>query len=73
MKNRKLLLLAVTVTSIALLQGCTPKMAGTDEAYSKQYDRQQEENHLKKIKKNQTSDRPMHIDEYRQTIVNEHK
>lgn len=33
MKNINLPLLAVAVVSIVLLQGCTPKTAGTDSAY----------------------------------------
>jgi len=33
MKNSKLLFLVATVTSIALLQGCTPKTAGADSSY----------------------------------------
>ena len=33
MKLSKLSLLAVAVTSVALLQGCTPKTAGMDSSY----------------------------------------
>ena len=33
MKNSNLLLLTVTITSVALLQGCTPKTAGLDSSY----------------------------------------
>jgi len=33
MKNIKLSLLAVTIISAGLLQGCTPKTAGSDSAY----------------------------------------
>lgn len=33
MKTSKLLLLAITTTSIVILQGCTPKTAGSDSAY----------------------------------------
>jgi len=33
MKNSKLLFLVATITSIALLQGCTPKTAGADSSY----------------------------------------
>jgi len=33
MKNSKLLFLVATVSSVALLQGCTPKTAGADSSY----------------------------------------
>jgi len=33
MKTSRLLLLAITTTSIVILQGCTPKTAGLDSAY----------------------------------------
>jgi len=33
MKNSKLLFLVATVSSVALLQGCTPKTAGGDSSY----------------------------------------
>ena len=33
MKNSNLSLLAVTIVSVSLLQGCTPKTAGQDSAY----------------------------------------
>ena len=33
MKNSKLLFLVTTVSSVALLQGCTPKTAGADSSY----------------------------------------
>jgi hypothetical protein len=36
MTYSKLSLVVVTVSSIALLQGCTPKTAGTDSAYLNQ-------------------------------------
>lgn len=33
MKNSKLILLLLSIASLALLQGCTPKTAGLDSAY----------------------------------------
>ena len=33
MKNSKLLFLVATFTTVAILQGCTPKTAGMDSAY----------------------------------------
>lgn len=33
MKNRKLLFLVATFSSVAIMQGCTPKTAGADSSY----------------------------------------